>query len=95
MTDFKIGDVVRLNSGGPAMTVASILDNGDTVATIWFDGGEIIDFCFSPAELTAVQTATHGGASQQIGSQRQFALAAGLSAGLAYGALGEGVRDDG
>jgi uncharacterized protein YodC (DUF2158 family) len=34
MSDFKIGDVVILNSGGPSMTVTSVSDK--SVSVRWF-----------------------------------------------------------
>lgn len=34
MADFKVGDVVMLNSGGPAMTVSEV--NDQIVWTQWF-----------------------------------------------------------
>lgn len=40
MIKFKLGDVVRLKSGGPTMTVTSIDRDGD-VGVIWFLNGEI------------------------------------------------------
>lgn len=33
-TDFKVGDVVQLNSGGPPMTISSIT-NGDLLYCKW------------------------------------------------------------
>ncbi len=35
MVDFKVGDVIMLNSGGPAMTVTEI--KGEYVCAAWFD----------------------------------------------------------
>ena len=35
MSDLKVGDVVRLKSGDPAMTIYSIIDNG--CYCTWFD----------------------------------------------------------
>jgi uncharacterized protein YodC (DUF2158 family) len=53
MSDFKIGDVVILKSGGPAMTVHSI---GDYTATspdtgllcVWFDVAKRVEDVFHP-----------------------------------------------
>ena len=36
---FKVGDVVKLKSGGPEMTVEVIADN--TVSCIWFDKSKL------------------------------------------------------
>ncbi len=61
MSNFKIGDVVILKSGDPAMTVHKI---GDYISTspdvglkcIWFDGVKQIEAVFHPdaVELYAV-----------------------------------------
>ncbi len=36
---FEVGDVVRLASGGPPMTVEKVFDSGDLLCS-WFDGGK-------------------------------------------------------
>lgn len=38
MSDLKVGDVVRLKSGGPKMTIYSIIDNG--CYCTWFDAND-------------------------------------------------------
>jgi uncharacterized protein YodC (DUF2158 family) len=41
MSEFKLGDVVRLKSGGPDMTVRTIGSDGDNEQVVfcdWFDG---------------------------------------------------------
>ena len=35
----RVGDIVKLKSGGPEMTVAQVFQN-DQVRCIWFDAGE-------------------------------------------------------
>lgn len=42
MEEFKIGDVVYLKSGGPAMTVSYVEDN--SVEAQWFDEKNKVDF---------------------------------------------------
>lgn len=37
MSDLKEGDIVRLISGGPAMTIDMITNNGTYAECIWFD----------------------------------------------------------
>lgn len=39
MSEFKLGDVVQLKSGGPLMTVTAIASAGDYVCE-WFSGDE-------------------------------------------------------
>ena len=60
--EFSIGDMVRLNSGGPVMTVTDIETDTDTMAgeaTIcseWFDSsGNKHKDQFPPASLTKVK----------------------------------------
>lgn len=35
-TKIQVGDIVRLNSGGPKMTVLAFSESGDYVITKWF-----------------------------------------------------------
>jgi len=40
MNEFKVGDVVTLNSGGPKMTISSI--DGDLVCCTWFMTSSVV-----------------------------------------------------
>jgi len=55
MSDFKAGDVVRLKSGGPPMTIDNVVNDefsGDRIASCtWFDGKDIIHDIFNVALL--------------------------------------------
>ena len=53
--DFKVGDVVRLKSGGPEMTVYSVRPAGVVVG--WFDANEICQRCFDPDTLKSAESA--------------------------------------
>jgi uncharacterized protein YodC (DUF2158 family) len=46
---FKPGDTVRLNSGGPAMTVKAV--EGDLISCDWFDGTKKCEDRFPAATL--------------------------------------------
>jgi uncharacterized protein YodC (DUF2158 family) len=52
------GDVVRLKSGGPNMTVKleSLLDKERLVPCQWFDGVILYEGKFAPGSLTAIET---------------------------------------
>lgn len=54
MADFKIGDVVRLKSGGPKMTVDS-LKGKDTVQCRWFEDKQVRSAEFSSESLKKVE----------------------------------------
>src|SRR5436305_13640311 len=51
MNEFNIGDRVKLNSGGPDMTVCSVALDDQTISirTNWFDRNKLMDGIF-PAE---------------------------------------------
>jgi uncharacterized protein YodC (DUF2158 family) len=69
---FNLGDVVQLKSGGPAMTITSIEDEGGFYC-IWFDGNKQTGGTFKGVVLKAYGTAeqpqksARGGPSSQWG----------------------------
>ena len=50
MSQFKVGDIVMLKSGGPSMTVEEIQADG-RVACSWFDGKSLKSAVFVPGML--------------------------------------------
>lgn len=50
---FQVGDVVRLKSGGPAMTVQR-LEHDDTVSCVWFLEGKPEERFFVTSTLQKV-----------------------------------------
>ena len=50
---FKIGDVVKLKSGGPKMTITTVGERygTPTVWCVWFDGTKKYDGTFPPESL--------------------------------------------
>jgi len=55
---FKIGDIVQLNSGGPEMTVKTILDSaGGNYRCQWFAGKKLESGDFPLASLKPVSDA--------------------------------------
>ena len=48
----SVGDVVRLKSGGPAMTVESVI-SGDVVTCVWFSEERKFNTFFVASTLTA------------------------------------------
>jgi uncharacterized protein YodC (DUF2158 family) len=55
---FQIGDVVKLKSGGPSMTIVSLPDREFTNAyhAIWFSGEKYEEHHFPPASLVLEET---------------------------------------
>jgi uncharacterized protein YodC (DUF2158 family) len=54
MPQFRVGDVVQLNSGGPEMTISFILPTGK-VFCVWFDGSEKREETFPPEAIQLVE----------------------------------------
>jgi uncharacterized protein YodC (DUF2158 family) len=63
MEDFEIGDVVQLRSGGPKMTVHSLVSDGDVVCQ-WFEGNEVHEENFPKEVLKKVED---GGSRREDG----------------------------
>jgi uncharacterized protein YodC (DUF2158 family) len=59
MESMKIGDRVRLRSGGPLMTITGLLSD-ETVNAAWFTAaGEIRESLFLMATLQVIEGADH------------------------------------
>lgn len=59
--DFKRGDTVRINSGGPTMTVRAILEKSGIVICDWFDGtNQDRQYSFYREQLIVVQVPQSG-----------------------------------
>lgn len=54
MNDLKEGDVVRLKSGGPKMTISTMDEVNKRVYCKWFVNGELKSEKFSPFSLGVV-----------------------------------------
>jgi uncharacterized protein YodC (DUF2158 family) len=63
MEDFEIGNVVQLRSGGPKMTVHSLVSDGDVVCQ-WFEGNEVHEENFPKEVLKKV---VEGGSRREDG----------------------------
>lgn len=53
MAQFKSGDVVKLRSGGPDMTVDAVYEEDQEVRCIWFAGNELKREVISVHALTS------------------------------------------
>lgn len=74
MKEFKVGDVVRLVSGGPNMTVWASRPDG-ILDTCWFMGEELIRDAFHPDEVRSVAEEMAARASMERGRieiEKQF-----------------------
>ena len=61
---FKPGDVVRLKSGGPLMTVEKRVPTG--IQCTWFDGMNVMSHSFRPESLVLADT-SKGDVTIQMG----------------------------
>ena len=66
MEDFGIGDVVQLRSGGPKMTVHSLVSEGDVICQ-WFESSEVHETCFPRDALKKVEQIEVGGSRREDG----------------------------
>ena len=66
MEDFEIGNVVQLRSGGPKMTVHSLVSDGDVVCQ-WFESNEVHRENFPKEALKQVEQIKAGGARREDG----------------------------
>jgi uncharacterized protein YodC (DUF2158 family) len=66
MEDFEIGDVVQLRSGGPKMTVRSLISDGAVVCQ-WFESNEVHEENFPKESLKKVEQIKAGGARREDG----------------------------
>jgi uncharacterized protein YodC (DUF2158 family) len=57
--EFQPGDVVRLKSGGPKMTVSKVDDDG-SLRCKWFDGSTLCEETFPAAELVKTKVGPVG-----------------------------------
>lgn len=53
MNEFNVGDVVKLRSGGPVMTIKAYLGD-DEFSCIWFDKGPFIQLGTFPAKTLKI-----------------------------------------
>jgi uncharacterized protein YodC (DUF2158 family) len=51
MAQFEVGDVVRLRSGGPKMTIQEVIQIGGNIRCQWFVQGEVRHSVFHPRSL--------------------------------------------
>ena len=66
MEDLEIGDVVELSSGGPKMTVHSLVSDGDVVCQ-WFEGNEVHEENFPKEVLRSVERVEGAGSRREDG----------------------------
>lgn len=66
MKGFEIGDVVQLRSGGPRMTVHSLVSDGDVVCQ-WFEESEVHEENFPNEVLKKVGPVEVGGGRREDG----------------------------
>jgi len=65
MSDFKVGDVVQLKSGGPKMTIDRI--SVTQASCTWFEGTQSLSSWFEMAILTSGDTGPSSSTEKRIG----------------------------
>jgi uncharacterized protein YodC (DUF2158 family) len=66
MENFEIGDVVQLRSGGPKLTVRSVISEGDIVCQ-WFETDVVHEESFPNEALKKVEQVAVGGSRRDDG----------------------------
>ena len=66
MENFEIGDVVQLRSGGPKLTVRSVISDGDIVCQ-WFETDVVHEDKFPNEALKKVEQVAVGGSRRDDG----------------------------
>ena len=66
MENFEIGDVVQLRSGGPKLTVRSVISDGDIVCQ-WFETDVVHEGNFPNEALKKVEQVAVGGSRRDDG----------------------------
>lgn len=67
MAELQVGEIVRLKSGGPDMTIAGIRSSDPSECRCqWFEGSQVREGWFAVASLVKVDRA--GGEPQRMGT---------------------------
>ena len=86
MSEFKPGDIVRLKSGGPQMTVESIDKKDGGLLCLWFDEGQLEDAVFESVALVpvtqTVSVGAGGAGGGTVGTETVMAGGGGSSGGV-------------
>lgn len=61
MSKFKKGDLVKLKSGGPVMTIDTVIESDNLASCKWFHNGEIKTHLFNLDALEESQSSNSSG----------------------------------
>jgi uncharacterized protein YodC (DUF2158 family) len=66
MENIQIGDLVKLKSGSPRMTVTAIAGNRENCVCAWFDGATMREGNFHPEALKKVDSQASDGGGYEV-----------------------------